>query len=222
MEKSPGYAVITGDFTGFSRLDRHVRQSMPGLMAEAGDAFRRILPGAMPYPVSVFRGDSWQVLLTDPACALRAAVFIRAYIRAFGRDGSLDTRMAIGIGDVDYVPEENVSAGDGPAFRCSGKMLEKMTSPRSGTLRYAFADAVFEQLIDALVFSTGALMEAWRPLQARAVAGCMEGLKQKQIAESWPVSVTCQAVSRHLKKARWQAIDHAIVVFEKAHNCMDS
>lgn len=217
MPAAGQYAVITGDFTGFSGMDARVRRSMPGLMAEAGQAFGLLVPGVMPYAISVFRGDSWQALFSDPACALRAAVFIRAYIRAFGGPPGFDTRMAIGIGEVDYVPEQQVTAGDGAAFRRSGRMLEKMGSPRAGDLRYAFDNEPFEAVIDALVRTTGALMQTWRPLQARAVMGRLEGLKIAEIAARWPAPITVQAVSRHLKKARWHAICHALAVFEQTH-----
>lgn len=217
MQTAGQYAVITGDFTGFSAMDASARRSMPGLMDKAGRSFCRLMPGVMPYPISVFRGDSWQALFSEPCCALRAAVFIRAYIRAFGDHPGFDTRMAIGIGDVDYVPEAQVTAGDGTAFRRSGKMLEKMGSPRAGDLRYAFDNAPFEAVIDALVRATGALMETWRPLQARAVIGRLEGSKIAQIAADWPGPASPQAVSRHLKKARWNAINHAIAVFQQTH-----
>jgi hypothetical protein len=217
MQAAGKYAVITGDFTGFSGMDVRVRRSMSGLMDKAGQAFSRLMPGVMPYAISVFRGDSWQALFSDPACALRAAVFIRAYIRAFGGHPGFDTRMAIGIGEVDYVPEKQVTTGDGTAFRGSGRMLEKMGSPQAGDLRYAFDNAPFEIVIDALVRATGALMETWRPLQARAVIGRLEGLNIAQIAAGWPAPVSPQAVSRHLKKARWNAIHHALAVFEHTH-----
>ena len=212
------YAVITGDCSGFSRLERRIRQSMPGLMAGAGQALGDVLPGIMVYPISVFRGDSWQALIAAPGCALRAAVFIRAYLKAFSGSQRLDTRMAIGVGPVDYVPEGLITAGDGPAFRESGKMLEKMTSPRAGHLRYAGSKRPFEAAMDALCFSTGALINAWRPLQARAVIGRLSGLTQAQIAGQWPEGVTPQAVSGHLKKAGWPAISYAMTVFEQYHD----
>ncbi|MBS0012664.1 MAG: hypothetical protein KFF46_01740, partial [Desulfobacterales bacterium] len=64
MPAAGQYAVITGDFTGFSGMDARVRRSMPGLMAEAGQAFGLLVPGVMPYAISVFRGDSWQALFS--------------------------------------------------------------------------------------------------------------------------------------------------------------
>ena len=211
------YAVLTGDFVGFSGLDRPIRQAMPGVMAGAARSLREILPGVMPHEISVFRGDSWQALIAEPVYALRAAVFIRTYIRVYISHPRVDTRMAIGMGPVDYVPGDQVAAGDGPGFRRSGKMLEKMNSPKAGMLRYCFPEAPFEALADALVRNIGELMSSWRPLPARAVLGRLQGRTQAQIAAEWPHPISRQAVSKHLKNAGWPAVAHGLAVFEDAH-----
>lgn len=210
------YAVITGDFIGFSRLKLEVRRSMPLIMAQAGNFIRSVMPGVMANDIEVFRGDNWQALLENPGCALRAGLIIRACIisSAF----PLDTRMAVGVGTVDYVFEDRVSAGDGSAFRRSGKMLESMSSSRNaGVLRYSNPDFPDEYLIDALVRTLGALSAGWSPSQARAVLGMLEGKKQAEIAEGWPEAVSKQAVSKHLKNAGWAAILQGLDAFEQGH-----
>ncbi|MFW5936929.1 MAG: hypothetical protein ACOCS6_02630 [Desulfosalsimonas sp.] len=217
MANQPIYAVITGDFIGFSGLDRPIRQAMPGVMDGAGRCLRELLPGVMPHEISVFRGDSWQALVAAPVYALRAAVLIRTYIRVYIGHPKVDTRMAIGMGPVDYVPGNQVAAGDGEGFRRSGKMLEKMASPKAGLLRYCYPDAPFEALVDALVRNIGELISAWRPPQARAVLGVLQGRNQAQIASQWPHPISRQAVSKHLKNACWPAVAHGLAVFEDAH-----
>lgn len=211
------YAVITGDFIGFSGMEKNVRKSMPHVMEQAGGLVQRILPGVMAGAIDVFRGDSWQALIKEPVYSLRTALVIRAFARSSLGGSGLDMRAAIGVGRVDYVPEGCVSAGDGPAFRRSGKMLEKMSSSRNGgLLRYSFPDLPQESLVDALVRTAGAL-SCWRPLQARAVLGVLEGKSRSEIAETWPGRISRQAVSAHLKNAEWPAILHAMEAFEHAH-----
>ncbi|MFO7931207.1 MAG: hypothetical protein R6U97_07350 [Desulfosalsimonas sp.] len=210
------YAVITGDFIGFSGMEKHTRQSMPDVMAQAGGLVQRILPGVMVKNIDVFRGDSWQALIKDPVYCLRTALVIRAFARSYLGSAGLDMRAAIGVGPVDYVPEAKVSAGDGPAFRRSGKMLEKMSSSRNaGLLRYSFPDLPQESLVDALVRTAGAL-SCWRALQARAVLGVLEGKSRSEIAETWPGRISRQAVSAHLKNGQWPALLHALEAFEAA------
>ncbi|MFP4650427.1 MAG: hypothetical protein ACLFML_05765, partial [Desulfobacterales bacterium] len=211
------YAVITGDFIGFSGTEKNIRKSMPDVMARAGGLVQRILPGVMEGAVDVFRGDSWQALIKDPVYSLRTALVIRAFARSSLGSSGLDMRAAIGVGPVDYVQKARVSAGDGAAFRRSGKMLEKMSSSRNaGLLRYSFPDLPQESLVDALVRTAGAL-GCWRPLQARAVIGVLEGKSRPEIAESWPGGISRQAVSAHLKNAQWPALLHALEAFEHTH-----
>lgn len=224
------WGVITGDFIGFSDLDVSVRRRMPQVMVDAGKDLCRALGPIMPWDADVFRGDGWQVLVADPAGVLRAALFFRAYIIAAAGDDGVDTRMAIGIGPVDYVPDGNIAAGDGGAYRASGNLLEKMDSSRHGRLRLGFAnplDALTalglpdEALMDALVRVAGALADRWRSRRARAVVGALKGWPQARIAESWPTRISRQAVGKHLEHAGWHAIAHAVAVFEDKMACLN-
>lgn len=220
------WGVITGDFIGFSDLDVSIRRRMPQLVADAGNALCDALGPVMPWDVDIYRGDEWQALISDPVLVLRAALFFRAYI-IMSVDGDVDMRMAIGIGPIDYVPAGNVAAGDGPAYRVSGKLLEAMTQPRHGRIRCAFAhtpqstfaipDAHLpdEDLVDTLVRLVAALGGDWRNRQARAVVGAIRGWTQEQIARSWPGHISRQGVGRHLRKAGWDDALHALGVFER-------
>ena len=235
-------AVITGDFTGFSGLALVVRMKAPGIVRNAGQSMVRAFGPVMPSDIDVFRGDGWQALLSDPVLALRAALFFRAFIISRIDHPGIDTRMAIGIGSVDYVPPGNVAAGDGPAYRASGKRLESMTTPRRGLIRCAFAPCAMsegitdftpgaaaggpgqatipdEEMVDALVRLAGAAGGLWRARRAMAVEGALKGWRQTEIAANWPESaggpISRQAVGRHLERAGWHGIAHAVDVFEK-------
>lgn len=206
------YAVITGDFIGFSGLPASIRQQMPDVLVEAGRDLCAAFGPLMPEDVAVFRGDSWQALIAEPAQSLRAALFFRAAVCAAA--DQVDTRMAIGIGPVDYVPKGRVSAGDGPAFRCSGKKLEQMTSDRWGRLRLAFPGLDAEAEIDALVRLAGTLGDRWSRRQAKAVLGALKGFSPSRIAADWGHPISRQAVGKHLSRAGWPAFSHALSVVE--------
>ncbi len=243
-------AVITGDFTGFSGLARSVRMKASGIVRNAGQSLVRAFGPVMPSDIDVFRGDGWQALLSDPVLALRAALFFRAFIISRIDHPGIDTRIAIGIGSVDYVPPGNVAAGDGAAYRASGKRLESMITPRRGIIRCAFAPCAMpggttdfisnrsmhltpgaatggpgqasipdEEMVDALVRLAGAAGGQWRTRRAMAVGGALKGWRQAEIAAGWPESaggpISRQAVGRHLERAGWHGIAHAVNVFEK-------
>ena len=207
------FAVLTGDFIGFSDLDIDIRRQMPDIMVNGGRKLMKAFNGIMSHDVAVFRGDSWQALIDDPVRSLRAAIFLRAYVRSIGGK-NLDTRMAIGVGKIDYVPSGQVSAGDGEAFRRSGKLLEKMAGPNKGRIRFAFPQNPAEALADAVVRLSASLVDSWSSRQARAILGALQGFSPARIIEVWPEPITRQAVSKHLSRAGWPAIAHALEVFE--------
>ncbi len=219
-------AVVTGDFVGFSGLDRTVRSRMPQVIVDAGRSVNKAFGPIVYGDVDVFRGDGWQALIVEPRSALRAALFFRAYIIGVTEDRGVDTRIAIGVGPVDYVPPEKIAAGDGAAYRVSGKLLGKMGSARAGRIRCAFADGsetgsafvnglTDGDLIDCVVRLAGAMGDNWRSRRALAVTGALKGWSHDRIARHWPGQISRQAVGKHLQKAGWHAIAHALVVFER-------
>ncbi len=124
MEVTKGklYGVVTGDVVASSKLSPPDRERLFAVMKEASRELRQWLGEAMPLEVDIYGGDSWQILLATPGKALAAALFFRAYLRA--HPPHCDSRFAVAIGPIDFVPGKNVSEGDGDAFRRSGQMLE--------------------------------------------------------------------------------------------------
>jgi hypothetical protein len=233
MHPNKYWGVITGDFIGFSNLDRSVRRRMPQMVVDAGNSLCGAIGPVMPWDVDVFRGDGWQALLSDPVSALRAALYFRAYMISSAGGDHVDMRMGIGIGPVDYVPAGKVSAGDGPAYRVSGKLLEKMGSPRQGKIRCALAKgekikkdmsacALDEDLLDVVVRLAATIGDTWRSRRARAMIGALGGWSQARIAENWPEKISRQAVGKHLQGAGWHALSHALDVFESKIACLTS
>jgi len=208
------YAVISGDFIGFSPLSAENRQTLYHLVVDGGARLNQLFGDAMPEPVDVFRGDGWQMLLAEPAAAMRAGLYFRAFIRAHAPVRQADIRMAVGVGPVDYVPAGNISGGDGAAFRRSGKMLESMSSSGSGSFRFAMDGSAAARAIDGMLVLTGAIAGRWTANQARAVMGALAGMTQQQIAGTWDKPISYQAVGMHLKRAGWGEIRFAVDVFE--------
>jgi hypothetical protein len=207
------YAVISGDFIGFSSLPLKNRQAMYFILKNGGNALSEAFPGIMPCAVDMFRGDGWQMLLTNPVLSLRAALYFRAYIRSQTPRKKIDTRMAIAVGKIDYVPENRVSAGDGTAFRLSGKLLEKMNRTKSPTLRFAAEDKKKSLFLDRIVRQTGVLTDLWTPKQALAVMGVLRNWAHGQTSIAWPEPITSHT-GKKLHHAGWPEIRHVLSVYE--------
>lgn len=82
IEMGKLYAVITGDIVSFSKLPSEKRQTLSRIMKMGSEALRKTFKGSVPMEADVFRGDSWQLLVSDAALSLRIGLFLRAYLRA--------------------------------------------------------------------------------------------------------------------------------------------
>lgn len=211
------YAVLTGDVVGSTRLKGDDRLGLLEVMRQVSTELLEEYPKDIPLPVDIFRGDSWQVLVTNPEHALRIGLFYRARIRSGVKSHRVDTRFSIGLGSVDFLPEEHVSSGDGEAFWLSGHGLERMPRNRRMVvlLPASFADCLSDAS-DSILFLIDTLATQWTRKQAEAVAGTIAGLTQERIAQNWAEKpVTQQAVAQHLERAGWHAIEHGLHFFER-------
>ena len=88
-------AVLTGDIIRSSRLRRGQLESVRLSLTGAVDVVRGWKRGLVKGKLEFFRGDTWQLLLADPAMALRAGILLRAALLS---GGLADSRIAIGLG----------------------------------------------------------------------------------------------------------------------------
>ncbi len=213
IERDKPYAVLTGDVVGSSRLSSSDRRAMQAAMLLTSRAISEELGDVVAAPPEIFRGDGWQILVEKPAAALRVALYFRADLRSRMESHQFDTRVAIAIGRVDFVPEAGILQGDGEAFRLSGGTLESMK--KRGGMRLVAADRPAERGLDVVVQLIDALASKWSDKQARAITGALRGLKQAEIAESWsPKPISQQAVAQHLDRSSWASIEVGLAYFE--------
>jgi len=219
MDPNKLYAVLTGDVVNSSALSLEKREGLIGQIRSTYDELQSFFPGALPLPLSVYRGDGWQMLVPAAGKALAIALSFRSlflFRTALPRkkEKSLDLRLAIGIGGVDFIPADAPQEGDGLAFRCSGRALEEMRAPQR--MAFSFPDSPSEPALAVVVELVDALFMGWTSGQARAVAGRIQGLTQQEIGDTWPDrAVSQQTVGEHLSVARWRTVESALGLFEK-------
>ena len=213
------YAVVTGDIVRSTRLSREKFRDVQDSITRAGGDLATHLPGRLPFPIELSRGDSWQLFVPDPGDALRMALFVRAFIRAEAE--RVDTRFSIGVGTVDKLPDRTVGDGRGDAFRLSGERIENKRAPR---MQFAMehdatqmrADGWWEdRSISTMLAVMDAVVTRWTSAQATAVRGALLNWKQEQIAETWPHGpITQQSASQHLDRAGWAGVYEALDYYE--------
>lgn len=217
-EQKQHYAVITGDIFKYSNLSLKQRQNLEPLLHECGKQIEQHFANDLASPLIVFRGDSWQLVLKNLRAALRIAMYLRAFLIAASNDKKkqrLDTRLAIGVGSIDFLPNKTNTSGGGIAFVLSGRKLDEL-KPGSGmgisiddNDSHALSHAwdVIVQLIDALA-------RDWTPSQAIAISWALLNLTQTEIARKYSPPITQQGVAKHLNTASWPTVERAIEYYE--------
>lgn len=202
------YAVLTGDVVASRTLDSRARRSLSTDIRKVGTRIREEYPDVCPLDVDTFRGDSWQLLVVRPELALEVAVLFRAALRWITDERRIDSRVAIGIGKIEFIAGNRVSEGDGEAFRRSGAALDAM----GGRTRIALARETPEtELTLAAIALLDGIVQSWTPSRCQAVIGALAGRTQESIAESWiPAPISQQGVAQHLDGAHWHAVERGL------------
>ena len=220
--KGPGegklYAVLTGDIVGSSSLPgsgrQHFLQSLKSILDEivAHDSMTDAFYGRF----EIFRGDSFQGIFIRPAEALRAAIIIRAAIRSMrvldATHARLDARIAVGLGKVDYLPEEtSISEGDGEAYRLSGRTLDMMKRDERLAIITPWPEVNMELHTECALLD--ALIGKWTIEQAEAISRHLKRYKQREIADNLGISQPAAAL--RLKSAGSRAVERFCERYEQ-------
>lgn len=210
IDRNRTYAVISGDIIGSSKLSPSKRAELPDIMKQASNELRTFLAESIPLSVDIFAGDSWQLLVSEPGEALKAALFYRSSI-IVATEKTIDTRLVIAVGKVDFVPGERASEGDGEAFRLSGRGLKEASKQHMQFVAERFSDC---DLWDATFGLLDLIVRRWSARQAQAVLGALQGRSHAEIATGYTPPIERASATRLLAAANWHAIEQVVGVFK--------
>ena len=159
------------------------------------------LEGKSPRAWEIFRGDSFQVEVRDPAKTFLSAVRIKSAIKTIA---NLDVRMAIGIGTKNG-EREKIAESDGEAFINSGETFETLKKVKQ-TLAIKTPWAGFDRNMNVYFKLACIPMDDWTPNSAELIhlLTLQEGLTQKEIARKLDVSQP--AVSERQNRSHYEEI----------------
>jgi hypothetical protein len=189
-------AVLTGDLIGSTH---QTADRVDDAMSTIRIAANAIAAWHIPPDDTRFtrnRGDGWQIVVRQPAFALRAAVVIQAKLIAIG----MESRISIGIGEVTSLGTANLADAAGTAFEISGKQLDTMGNTWRLTISRTNSPASEDGLIADLL---GERMGKWTAAQAEAAAIHMASPSKivtlHEIAEK--LGISPQAVNDRIRGA---------------------
>jgi len=155
----------------------------------------------------VYRGDSFQ-LKVDPIKALEVAFFIKARIKQFKE---LDVRIAIGLGDVDYVADR-VTESNGSAFSNSGECFDFLKKSNL-EIRSPWKD--FDRIINLMLNLASLTMDNWSPASSQMIWTGLEFPELNQVELAEKLKKKSQGtVSEGLKRGGYEEI-HKLLLYYK-------
>lgn len=212
IDKKKSYAILTGDIVGSSKLNASQRKKLLNAIRKTSKELRKLYKTIIPLDIDIYRGDSWQLLVTEPMSALRIALFFKATLKSKMEIHGFDTKIFIGVGTIDSLNNKRVSLGNGQAFLLSGRGLEKLNKNRLGIDYPSYKKNDYLNLIFQLV---DVLASKWTVKQSIAIRGALNGWSQQKIAESWEGNrLTQQAVQKHLVSSHWFIIENVLKKIE--------
>jgi len=211
MQDKKIYAVLTGDLVGYTRFKTGDRKEV---LLHLKDSFKKIPTEISASKFWIFRGDSFQGILSRPEEALKAALLIRSSLIAEykGKRSRLDARIAIGLGVIDYMPRR-VGEGDGEAFRNSGLELDGMKqSEKNLIVKTPWKELDIELKTECVLLD--AVIERWTREQAEAVMYQLLGHTQEEIAGI--LNISQPAVFHRLRTSGSRAIQEFLQRYNEA------
>lgn len=159
----------------------------------------------------IFRGDSFQGVISNPHKSLKIALFIRAeLLKKRIKKEQVDAKIAIGLGTIESLNREKIEESDGEAFQYSGRALDRVKKSRR--LSVLSFEKKLNKNFNLLTSLLDTIIKRWSPEQAEAVGLWIRGETQKSISKI--LGISQPAVHKRLKIAGVSALEDSIIYFE--------
>jgi hypothetical protein len=196
-------AVLTGDIVNSTRLAAAMEKKLIHSLIDLFAAHK----------MELFRGDSFQAYIKEPAAALRLALLCRAIAISFSKKEkkiASDVRVSIGIGRVQ-APVRTLKTAKGEAFTVSGRQFDAMAKTNRRlviTSNLPLANEGLQVIADYL----NAIFEKMTGKQAEVIAELLKGAIQKTLAKKF--KKTKSTIHQRMVAGRWPEIEKLLQQYE--------
>lgn len=203
-------AVLTADLIDSTLYDEEVlKKVLDTLSSEFDHITREYKKNEVRF--NIYRGDSFQGIIKDPANALLISLQIKAAVnrihlkktrksRTYSKIA--DFKIAIGIGSMD-LERKAIAESNGQAFQFSGRSLDEMKNENRKT-RLKTPEVEVDDEFNTSFYLMDTITDKWSTAAAEVVYYLLKGLKEREIAEE--LKITQSAVNQRKKASGWEAI----------------
>lgn len=149
----------------------------------------------------IYRGDSFQIEITDTSKSFLNAIYIKACIKMIS---DLDVRLAIGIGNKTYQGNK-VSESNGEAFVFSGETLETLKKEKQN-LRIKTKNNQLDNELNLYFKLALSFMDNWTKNSAEIIKLSIENPNALQHELAELIGIKQDAVSKRQKRAGLESI----------------
>ena len=186
-------AVITGDIINSKKINP--KKWLKPLKKELDTI------GSSPKFWEIYRGDSFQLIITKPEDAVTTAIKIKATLKSIS---DMDARMAIGIGSRTHNAQK-VTESNGSAFVHSGEKFEMLKKEKQN-LAIKSDWPEFDKELNLFLKLSLIAMDNWTVNAAEIVKTIMENPDKLQQELGKIVGIKQNAISNRLKRAYYDEI----------------
>lgn len=184
-------AVITGDIINSKKVKT---EQWLAILKELLNYW-----GKEPVKWQVYRGDSFQLEVSNINDALKAAYYLKAGIKTIA---NLDVRMAIGLGEKSH-SSKNITEANGSAFVNSGECFEDLRKQRLAIKTF---DPKFNDQMNLLLELALLTMNHWSPTVASIIKIALENPKENQKGIAKILGKSQSTISEALKRGGFEEI----------------
>ena len=198
------HAVITGDIVNSTLLEPAAETK---LRHHLGDILS-------PHQHEFFRGDSFQVYLTEPKVALKISLLCRTAAIGLTPEQSQpvsDVRVSIGLGPVQ-APIETLATAKGEAFLLSGRALDEL-GKAEGRLIIVTQNKLANLGLTVMSDYINSIYRHMTPKQAEVIFELLKGHSQQQVAEK--LNRSKSTINQHVTAGRWDELENILTKFHE-------
>jgi predicted XRE-type DNA-binding protein len=187
-------SVITGDLVNSRKIGNPNKWLIPLKKTLS-------LEGTSPRTWEIYRGDSFQLEIKNPANSFLVAIRIKATIKCIK---GLDVRMSIGVGTKEFVGSK-ITESNGEAFIKSGEKLETLKKEKQNlSVNTPWED--FNKEMNLYIRLALIAMDNWTTGAAELVTNLIDNqeITQSKLAEK--LKITQSSVSEKKKRAFYSEI----------------
>jgi hypothetical protein len=184
-------AVITGDIINSKRVKT---EQWIVILKELLNYW-----GKEPEDWQIYRGDSFQIELSNVKDALKAAYYLKAGIKTIT---NLDVRMAVGLGEKTHAAKK-ITEANGSAFVNSGVCFEALRKQR---LAIKTLDPELNDQMNLLLKLALLTMNHWSPTVASVIKVALENPKGNQKGLAKMLGKSPSTISEALKRGGFEEI----------------